>query len=89
MIVARPWRPENGNQAAAFIAAWCVGCERWRPPGRAPCPVMQLAAAHPIGHPNYPRALVRESRSPPRCDLYLEIGSPVDTVYDARQTFLF
>lgn len=69
----RPWRPADGLEAARFAVLWCRRCGHQGMAGRS-CPLMGLAAAHRIGHPDYPREFVRAPGGEPTCTRFVEIG---------------
>ncbi len=70
----RAWRPANGLEAASFACLWCQRCGKQTMSGRS-CPIMDRAAAHQIGHPDFPKEfVVLDGR--PRCAAFVEIGRP-------------
>lgn len=77
MSEAQSYRPSNGTEGCAFIAAWCGKCERDRPhredADASGCPILVDTMAYEIDDPSYPSEWVLDD-SGPRCTAFVEAG---------------
>lgn len=85
------YRPSNGSEGDAFMAAWCCHCER----GVHPCEILALTMALEIDHFRYPPEWVEDLDQPfpfrqPRCTAFRDLqGQPPATpIPDPRQLSL-
>jgi hypothetical protein len=93
------YRPSNGTEGQAFIAAWCGTCARDRSLREGEpvetcddnelCDIVGRTMMNDVDHPDYPAEWTYDASGRPICTAYISKGQPVPTPRCTHTSDLF
>ena len=76
------YRPSNGTEGDAFIAAFCERCERdraFREGTGDGCEILARTLVLDVDDPDYPTEWTYDTDEMPTCTAFVPLGSPLPT----------
>ena len=79
---SKTYRPSNGTEGDAFIAAFCERCERdraFREGTGDGCEILARTLVLDVDDPDYPTEWTYDTDEMPTCTAFVALGSPLPT----------